>query len=229
MYSFFTDPKRICLAKVFKSNKRSVLYQIFVINSFVVNYHCIKDIPLKKSLVKHDHKPSKSASMKNGGIKTQDNESVLKFFAAVEIPLATFITKLKYHRKLLKNKHFPVTQPNTQKQMFMPQGLSWQLTPLAFLYIIPYIIHIRPAYNKAMMMSSNGNIFRVTGPLWGESWGELWFFSAPEQTIKQIIETPVIWDAIAFILTSLLWLQASTEQEQKSWTRFDRWNIKGIM
>ena len=54
-----------------------------------------------------------------------------------------------------------------------------------------------------MMTSSNGNIFRVTGPLWGESTGhrwiiftkasdmELWCFlwSAPEQTVPQTIDT----------------------------------------
>ena len=70
-----------------------------------------------------------------------------------------------------------------------------------------------------MMASSNGNIFRVTGPLCGEFTGhrwtpltkasdaELWCFlwSAPEQTVEQTIETPVIWDAIALIMMSLLW------------------------
>ena len=68
-----------------------------------------------------------------------------------------------------------------------------------------------------MMMSSNGNIFRVAGPLWGEfishrsfpltqaSDAEFSSFlsSAPEQTIDQTIETPVIWDAMALIMTSL--------------------------
>ena len=68
-----------------------------------------------------------------------------------------------------------------------------------------------------LMMSSNGNIFRVTGPLWGEFTGhrwipltkasdaELWCFpwSAPEQTVDQTIETPVIWDAITLIMMSL--------------------------
>ena len=29
------------------------------------------------------------------------------------------------------------------------------------------------------------------------------FLSAPEQTVDQTIETPVIWDAIALIMTSL--------------------------
>ena len=52
---------------------------------------------------------------------------------------------------------------------------------------------------QSMMTSSNGNIFRVTGHLWGESTGhrwipltiasdaELWCFlwSAPEQTVKK--------------------------------------------
>ena len=69
-----------------------------------------------------------------------------------------------------------------------------------------------------LMTSSSENIFRVTGPLWGESTGdwwipltkardtELWSFlwSAPEQTLEQTIERPVIWEAIALIITSLL-------------------------
>ena len=68
-----------------------------------------------------------------------------------------------------------------------------------------------------MMTSSNGNIFRVTGPLWEEYIGyrwipltkasdaELWCFlwSAPEQTIEQTIESHVIWKEIALIVTSL--------------------------
>ena len=68
-----------------------------------------------------------------------------------------------------------------------------------------------------MMTSSNGNIFRVTGLLcWeftGHRWiprtkasdAELWCFhwSAPKQTVEQIMETPGIWDAIALIMTSL--------------------------
>ena len=67
------------------------------------------------------------------------------------------------------------------------------------------------------MTSSNGNIYRDTGPLWGESTGdrwipltkasdaELWRFLwfAPEQTVEQTIETPVIWDATVPIMTSL--------------------------
>ena len=71
-----------------------------------------------------------------------------------------------------------------------------------------------------MMTSSNGNIFRVTGPLWGASTGRQWIpltnasdaklwcflWSAPEQIIEQTIETLLIWDAMAFIITSLqLW------------------------
>ena len=68
-----------------------------------------------------------------------------------------------------------------------------------------------------MMTSSNGNIFRVTGLLCGEFTGhrwiprtkasdvELWCFlwSAPEPTDEQTMETPVIWDTIALIMTSL--------------------------
>ena len=68
-----------------------------------------------------------------------------------------------------------------------------------------------------MMTSSNGNIFRFTGPLCGELTGDRWIprtkasdaelwclpWSAPEQTTEETIETTVIWDAIALIMTSL--------------------------
>ena len=68
-----------------------------------------------------------------------------------------------------------------------------------------------------MMTSSNGNIFRVTGPLCGEFTGHRWIpltkasdaelcyflWSVPEQTVEYTIETPVIWDDIALIMTSL--------------------------
>ena len=63
------------------------------------------------------------------------------------------------------------------------------------------------AIRVPVMTSSNGKTYRVTGPLWGESIGhrcilltkasdaELWCFlwCAPEQTVEQTIETPVIW------------------------------------
>ena len=72
---------------------------------------------------------------------------------------------------------------------------------------------------ESMMMSSNGNIFFITGPLWGEStshWWipltnasdtELWHFlwSVSEQTVEQTIGTLVIWDAVALIMMSLQW------------------------
>ena len=59
--------------------------------------------------------------------------------------------------------------------------------------------------------------FRVTGPLWGESTDHWWIplhkgqwcgalcflWSAPERTFEQTVDTPVIWDAIGFIMTSL--------------------------
>ena len=65
-----------------------------------------------------------------------------------------------------------------------------------------------------MMTSSNGNILRFTGPLWGEFTGdrwipltkaseaELWCFlwSSPEHKVEQTTETPVIWDATAPIM-----------------------------
>ena len=67
------------------------------------------------------------------------------------------------------------------------------------------------------MTSSNGNIFRVTGPLCGEFTGQRWipltkasdaelccfYLSAPEYPVKQTIARLVIWDAVAPIMTSL--------------------------
>ena len=44
-------------------------------------------------------------------------------------------------------------------------------------------------------------------PLAKASDAELWYFlwSAPEPTVEQTMEKPVIWDAIALIMTSLEW------------------------
>ena len=70
---------------------------------------------------------------------------------------------------------------------------------------------------ESMMTSSNGNIIHVTDPfvkgIHRHRWvpltkaidAELWCFlwSAPEQTAEQTNETPVIWDAIVLIITSL--------------------------
>ena len=67
-----------------------------------------------------------------------------------------------------------------------------------------------------MTMSSNGNIFRVTGlfrekftdyrwiPHTKASDAELWYFlwTPPEPTVEQTIETRVIWDAMTLIMTS---------------------------
>ena len=71
------------------------------------------------------------------------------------------------------------------------------------------------------MTSLNGNIFRVTDPLWGETndhrwipltkasdvelWGFLWW--APEQMTEQTFES---WDAIPLIVMSV-----SRRSEQK--------------
>ena len=70
-----------------------------------------------------------------------------------------------------------------------------------------------------------GNNFRVTGPLCGEFTGhrcipltkacdaELWCFlwPAPEQKVEQTIETLVIWDAKAPIMTSMLYVLKSSQ------------------
>ena len=47
----------------------------------------------------------------------------------------------------------------------------------------------RPSTNLPMMTSSNVNIFRVTGPLWGESTGDRWI---------PLTQRPVTWSLDAF-------------------------------
>ena len=72
--------------------------------------------------------------------------------------------------------------------------------------------------HDVMMTLSNGNIFRVTGPLWGEFTGhrcilltkkgdlELWYlvWYDPERMVEQTVEIPVIWGVIWPIVTSLI-------------------------
>ena len=62
---------------------------------------------------------------------------------------------------------------------------------------------------SALLAFCAGNF---TGPRWirrtkpsdAKLWSFLW--SVPEQTAEQTIETPMIWDAIVLIMTSLLWI-----------------------
>ena len=63
----------------------------------------------------------------------------------------------------------------------------------------------------------NWKQFRASGPLRGESTGQRWIplkntsdaelswfiWSAPEQTVEQTLDTPVICDAMELIMTSL--------------------------
>ena len=53
------------------------------------------------------------------------------------------------------------------------------------------------------MMSLNGNIFHITGHLWGEPTSHLWISFTPQQAVEQTVEMLLIWDAIVLIMTSL--------------------------
>ena len=63
------------------------------------------------------------------------------------------------------------------------------------------------------MTSSNGNLFRIIGPLWGEftghngQWHGALMFSLiiAWKRAEQTIQTPMIWDTIALLMTSLWW------------------------
>ena len=85
------------------------------------------------------------------------------------------------------------------------------------LIVLTHVCYTIGINSACMTMSSNGNIFCVTGPLCREftshrwipltkgSDAELWCFlwSAPEQIVKKTMEMLVIWNAIALILMSL--------------------------
>ena len=80
------------------------------------------------------------------------------------------------------------------------------------------LLILRLEHFGRMMTSSNGNIFRVTGPLCGEFTGDWWIpltkasdaelscflWSALEWSIEKTIVRLVISDASALIMTSLL-------------------------
>ena len=92
--------------------------------------------------------------------------------------------------------------------------VKWQM-----IWIFQVIINVLTSHNYGssifMMTSVNGNIFHVTGPLCGEFTGDrwipltnasdaefLWFlWSASEQACEQTIQTLVIRDAIALMMT----------------------------
>ena len=65
---------------------------------------------------------------------------------------------------------------------------------------------------------------------------EIWYFllSAAEQTVEKTIEAPVIWDAIAFIMTSLKcdaralceWCMVTEQKHNFVWSRWLMWKMK---
>ena len=92
------------------------------------------------------------------------------------------------------------------------------MVPCIHVYTKPPLERLLFIYAWMLMTSSNGNIFRVAGPLCEEFSDYRWIpltkasnaelrcflWSAPEQTVVQTIEPPVIWDTMALIMTSLL-------------------------
>ena len=101
---------------------------------------------------------------------------------------------------------------------------DWKSSSLNFTIEITRNLGIRhTTICTFMMTSSNGNIFCVTVPLYGEFTGHRWIprtkvsdaglwcllWSAPEKTAEQPIVRLMIWDAIALIMTSLYWHRAT--------------------
>ena len=92
--------------------------------------------------------------------------------------------------------------------------LAWYIDKYRF-FKCRYIDGTGTENSMSMMTLSNGNIFCVTGPLWGGSTGHRWIpltkasdaelgsflWSVPEQKIDETIKTPVIWHTISLIMT----------------------------
>ena len=65
-----------------------------------------------------------------------------------------------------------------------------------------------PHYGHNLRESTGHRLVPLTKVCDAELWCFLW--SAPEQMVEQTIETPVIWDVIVLIMTSLLWQRRSS-------------------
>ena len=142
----------------------------------------------------------------------------LSMYCASRTPITPWLYNSVFALSILAT---PVVVVHSYKQWTIKWGKSQSINKNS----IQHYRHItaNPPVTKEpqgsrMIPSTNGNIFCITGSLWGESiddrWipltkagdAELWCFlwCAPKQTIEQTHETPVIWDAIALTMTSLL-------------------------
>ena len=137
--------------------------------------------------------------------------------------------EIKNHKCIIR-----ITYPNEQwVKLWLTSGISWahNLVPVAlslqeirFLACLTWgltlddISLIEGTLPCGTMISLNGNIFSVTGPLWGESTGDSShrpvtrsfdvFFDLrlhkrlSKQSRRRRFETPAIWDAVALVMTS---------------------------
>ena len=110
-------------------------------------------------------------------------------------------------------KYCDTVRANEQVICFSTLYIKSQYVPLFVIKLLPnpLPVHIQ------MMTSLNGCIFRLAGPLRGESTGHrlisltkasdeaLWYFLwyAPEQTVEETLGMPVIWDASLLIVASM--------------------------
>ena len=80
--------------------------------------------------------------------------------------------------------------------MVFPRSYSWQLL---------WLRHQVETFSALLAICEENSPVTAWIPLTKASDAELWCFlwSAPEQTVEQTIETPVICDAIVLIMTSL--------------------------
>ena len=103
---------------------------------------------------------------------------------------------------------------NIARHISLSKPKQWLMNNILYYFLT---LKWQRSSRSVMMTSSNGNIFRVTGPLWGEFTGqrwvpltkangaELWCFiwSAPKRMVEQTIETLVSLDTTMLIMTSL--------------------------
>ena len=167
---------------------------------------CLGEVPyfLSRSSVKFQGHTAKKI------VNLDPNWSFPDCDSSLNSPMATkWCKKLEVAWKrcpIVFRGHPPISRSHGLKNWQFESNLSKITRPVAAIKSLRFALF-------HMVASSNGNIFNVSGPMWGHWWipltkasgAELWclLWHAPEQTVEQKIKMPVIWDAMAPIITSM--------------------------
>ena len=130
----------------------------------------------------------------------------------------SYLTGVQYERdsRDLKRNVYAKLKKRSPKQKLADGAFITNIPGFSSSWLF-VVVHRVGALSHRMITSSYANIYNVTGPLCGEFTGhrwipitkasdaELWYFlwSVPEHSIRQTLETPVIWVTKNLIMTWL--------------------------